>query len=157
MLFHTLEAWNLAYAIYDDHKIGAESNGFVQRRFDEGFSRGWIRPERSREALEMFLLSATPLLPPDLDIDTRVKQYGLRWADSVAPDLVGGPMGRYCLPEFRALKGLILSNLAYRGSPVESSQFDEMLTTWENLPKQTRWAHTDPLGAKIESEFNMVS
>jgi hypothetical protein len=39
MLFHTLEAWNLAYAIYDDHKIGAESNGFVQRRFDEGFSR----------------------------------------------------------------------------------------------------------------------
>jgi hypothetical protein len=121
MPFHPQQAWNLAFELYDDKKMAAQENGFINDRFKEGISQDWIRPARRREALEMFVFDEVPLLPPDLDTDSRPIKDHVFWVGHVAPNLNLRPMGRFVLPEVRALKGLILANLQVGGVVISPS------------------------------------
>jgi hypothetical protein len=151
MLFHRLEAWNLAYAMYDDPKMSFTKFPYIEHTFEEGFRNGWIRPERWRAALEMYVLDNAPLV--NLDIDPRMRSYGINWPSNLPP----GIMGRYRVSELRALKGLILYNLQYAGTPMTERAFDDLLTTWERWPEKTRWAHTSRPAHAVELEFGMIS
>jgi hypothetical protein len=157
MLFHRFQAWNLAHALYNDPSMGAKSNPFIAHRFNEGFSQGWIRPALWREALEMFVLDETPLLPPDLDIDPNPIKDHLYWYPHVAPDLALRPMGRYSLPELRALKGLILANLNRRGIAMSSADFDDIVAKLDEVPEKIRWLATGQQLHEVELEFSMAS
>jgi hypothetical protein len=156
MLFHRFQAWNLAYALYDDRNMGAQSTPFIAHRFEEGFSQGWIRPALWREALEMFVLDETPLLPPDLDIDHRPIEDHLHWFPHVAPDLAVRTMGRYRLPELRALKGLILANLSRRRVGLSSADFETILQQLDEVPERIRWIATGEKLRDIEMEFDLA-
>jgi hypothetical protein len=147
MLFHRLQAWNLAYAMYQDGKIGFQRNGFIDERFEDGHKNHWITPLRTREALEMFVLDDDPLLPGDLDIDVRPARKHLRWWS----DLVERPnqmMGRYRLDEMRGLKGLILANLKQRGFEITESEFDLVVDLWKRTPERIRWAQPGALAGR---------
>jgi hypothetical protein len=157
MLFHRFPAWNLAHALYFDARMKAQDNPFIQHRFKEGFEQGWISPAYRRSALEMFVLDETPLLPPDLDIDPRPIKDHLHWVGHVAHDLSIRSMGRYQVDEIRALKGLIISNLATRGIGVSPTDFDAIMAALEEIPEQIRWAASGRDLHEIEQEFSMAS
>ena len=157
MLFHRFQAWNLAHAIYMDPAAGARHSGFVEHRFEQGFTEGWIRPAMSRDTLEMFVLDDTPLLPGDLDIDPRPLKGHLRWYGDIAPDLSLRAMGRYCLPEVRALKGQVLSNLRRRRFDLSGDDFDRITAGIEQIPENFRWAVSSEMLHEIELEFSMAS
>lgn len=157
MLFHRFPAWNLAHALYFDPRMSAADSPFIRHRFKEGFDEGWISPAHQRRALEMFVLSDEPLLPPDLDIDPRPIEGHLHWIGHVAPDLGVRFMGRYQLDELRALKNLILSNLAVRNIAVSSADFDVIIAALEKTPEKVRWFASDRTLHEIELEFSMSS
>ncbi|MGV1759730.1 hypothetical protein ACQZ6F_25665 [Rhizobium sp. A22-96] len=157
MLFHRFPAWNLAHALYFDQRMGAADSPFIRHRFKEGFDEGWISPAHQRQALEMFVLAEEPLLPPDLDIDPRPIDGHLHWIGHVAPDLNVRPMGRYQVDELRALKNLIISNLAVRNITVSSASFDEITTDLEEIPERVRWFAGDRMLHEVELEFTMAS
>lgn len=157
MLFHRFPAWNLAHALYFDPRMSAADNPFIRHRFKEGFEEGWISPAHQRQALEMFVLADEPLLPPDLDIDPRPIKDHLHWIGHVAPDLNVRSMGRYQFSELRALKSLILSNLAMRNIAVSSADFDKTVTGLEEIPEKFRWFASDRALHEIELEFSMAS
>ena len=157
MLFHRFPAWNLAHALYFDPRMSAMSNPFIQHRFEQGFGQGWISPAHTRSALEMFVFDETPLLPPDLDIDPRPIKDHLHWVGHVAPDLSLRTMGRFRIAEIRALKGLILSNLATQRLDVTDTDFDGIMADLEQIPEQIRWAASNEDLHAIEREFDQVS
>ncbi|MCP1913351.1 hypothetical protein J2R96_005831 [Bradyrhizobium elkanii] len=157
MLFHRFPAWNLAHALYFDPRMTAYGAGFVQQRFTEGFSQGWISPAHTRSALEMFVLDETPLLPPDLDIDPRPIAGHLHWIDHAAPDLSIRSMGRFKVEEIRALKGLILTYLTARGVKMSPANFDAITTALEAIPEEIRWRAGGKELHEIELEFDMAS
>ena len=147
MLFHRLQAWNLAYAMYQDGKIPFQINPFINHRFEDGHKNRWITPQRTREALEMFVVDDKPLLPGDLDIDVRPAKEHLRWWSEVVED-PNQTMGRYRLDEMRALKGLILANLRQRGSGITGTEFDQIINLWKRTPERIRWAQPGSLAGR---------
>jgi hypothetical protein len=158
MLFHRFQAWNLALALYEDSKMAARGKeGFVGFRLEQGFREGWLRPALSREALEMFVIDEDPLLPPDLDIDPHPIKGHLRWFGEAVPELAMRTMGRYRLPEVRALEGLILSNLQRRGIAISPAKFSENIRKLEHTPEEVRWNIGDAAVREIELEFDMAS